>query len=108
MNRNMIVLIALLLWGLAMIVPDLIRVIHPLGSFGFYANNDGVIYDVTGPFQDEISSPGIGIIAGFAVVLYAFGILFGQDLAVFLCLREKSRSAHSVLLAHPPASWLQM
>jgi hypothetical protein len=57
MNRNRIVLIKLLLWGLAMIVPDLIRVIHPLGSFGFYANNDGLIYDVTGPFQDEASSP---------------------------------------------------
>ena len=57
MNRNRIVLITLLLWGLAMIVPDLIRVIHPLGSFGFYANNDGLIYDVTGPFQDEASSP---------------------------------------------------
>ena len=57
MNRNRIVLITLLLWGLAMIVPDLIRVIHPLGSFGFYANNDGLICDVTGPFQDEASSP---------------------------------------------------
>jgi hypothetical protein len=57
MNRNRIVLIALLLWGLAMIVPDLIRVVHPLGSFGFYANNDGLIYDVTGPFDNEASSP---------------------------------------------------
>src|SRR6516162_6398381 len=57
MNRNRIVLIALLLWGLAMIVPDLFRVVHPLGSFGFYANNDGLIYDVTGPFDNEASSP---------------------------------------------------
>jgi hypothetical protein len=57
MIRNRTLLIALLLWGLAMIVPDLLRVVHPLGSFGFYANNDGLIYDVTGPFHDEASSP---------------------------------------------------
>ena len=37
--------------------PDLLRVVHPLSSFGFYANNDGLIYDVTGPFADEASSP---------------------------------------------------
>jgi len=34
-----------------------LRVVHPLSSFGFYANNDGLIYDVTGPFADEASSP---------------------------------------------------
>jgi hypothetical protein len=46
-----------MLWGLAMITPDLVRVVQPLGAFGFYANNDGLIYDVTGPFADESSSP---------------------------------------------------
>ena len=57
MNCNRIVLIALLLWALAMIVPELLRVVHPFGSFGFYANNDGLSYDVTGPFANEASSP---------------------------------------------------
>jgi hypothetical protein len=57
MTRGRILLIGLLVWGLAMIVPDLIRVGQPLASFGFYANNDGLIYDVTGPFPNETFSP---------------------------------------------------
>jgi hypothetical protein len=57
MTRDRLLLAGLLLWGLAMIAPDLLRVVHPLGSFGFYANNDGLIYSVTGPFPDEASSP---------------------------------------------------
>jgi hypothetical protein len=57
MTRDRLLLIPLLLWGLAMIAPDLLRVAHPLNSFGFYANNDGLIYDVTGPFADQESSP---------------------------------------------------
>ena len=28
-----------------------------LGSFGFYVDNDGVIYDITGPFDEEQQSP---------------------------------------------------
>ena len=56
-TRARLLLIGLLLWGLAMIAPDLLRIAHPLGSFGFYANNDGLIYSVTGPFPDEGSSP---------------------------------------------------
>jgi hypothetical protein len=40
-----------------MIVPDLVRVAHPLGSFGFYVDNDGRIYDVAGPFPDRTASP---------------------------------------------------
>jgi len=57
MARHRILLIGLLLWALAMIVPDLARVARPLGSFGFYANNDGLIYDVAGPFSDAKASP---------------------------------------------------
>lgn len=57
MARDRILLIGLVLWGLLMIVPDLVRVAQPLGSFGFFANNNGLIYDVTGPFPDEASSP---------------------------------------------------
>ena len=53
MIRDRILVILLALWGLAMIAPDLVRVVHPLGSFGFYADNDGLIYSVSGPFADE-------------------------------------------------------
>ena len=52
-----ILLVVLLAWALVMIVPDLWRVMQPLGSFGFYANNDGLIYNVTGPFDDQTASP---------------------------------------------------
>jgi hypothetical protein len=51
------VLVAITLWALAMIVPDLYRLVQPLGSFGFYSNNDGLVTDVQGPFPDEASSP---------------------------------------------------
>jgi hypothetical protein len=50
-------LVVLIAWALVMIVPDLWRVVQPLGSFGFYANNDGRIYNVTGPFDDQTASP---------------------------------------------------
>ena len=43
MTRGRVLLALLMLWGLAMIVPDLSRIVQPLGSFGFYADNDGVI-----------------------------------------------------------------
>ena len=57
MIRSRILVVVLMLWGIAMIAPDLVRIAQPLGSFGFYANNDGLIYDVIGPFPDEASSP---------------------------------------------------
>jgi hypothetical protein len=57
MTRQRLLLIVLLAWALVMIVPDLLRVVQPLGSFGFYADNDGVIYDVIGPFDAESDSP---------------------------------------------------
>ena len=34
MTPSRLLLIGLTLWGLAMIVPDLLRVAEPLGSFG--------------------------------------------------------------------------
>src|SRR5215813_2488078 len=57
MTGQRILLIVLLAWGLMMIVPDVLRAVQPLGSFGFYADNDGVIYDTTGPFDAERDSP---------------------------------------------------
>jgi hypothetical protein len=50
-------LMVLVFWALLMIIPDLWRVVQPLGSFGFYANDDGLIYNVTGPFDDRSTSP---------------------------------------------------
>jgi hypothetical protein len=57
MPPSRLLLIALTFWGLLMIVPDLLRVAQPLGSFGFYADNDGRISDVAGPFEQETASP---------------------------------------------------
>ena len=57
MALSRVLLIVLAAWGLAMIVPDLVRVVQPLGSPGFFANNDGLIYDVEGPFPNEAASP---------------------------------------------------
>jgi hypothetical protein len=66
MTSQRILLVVLLAWALVMIVPDLLRVVQPLGSFGFYANNDGLIYDVVGPFDEKEQSPAwnAGIRAG--------------------------------------------
>src|SRR3974390_2565708 len=52
-----ILLAVLTLWALAMIVPDFYRLYRPLGSFGFYSNNDGLITDVQGPFLNQSDSP---------------------------------------------------
>src|SRR5262245_53028221 len=50
-------LVALTFWALAMIIPDFYRLYQPLGSFGFYANNDGIITDVQGLFRNQTDSP---------------------------------------------------
>jgi hypothetical protein len=51
------VLLAVTFWALLMIVPDFKRVVQPLASAGFAADNNGQIYDVTGSFPDQQSSP---------------------------------------------------
>jgi hypothetical protein len=55
--RHRLLLLLIFIWALAMVVPDLTRISRPLGSFGFYANSDGLIYNVTGPFVDRAASP---------------------------------------------------
>lgn len=50
-------LIFLTIYALAMIAPDLLRVVRPLGSFGLTTNGDGLIYDVQGPFASVEDSP---------------------------------------------------
>lgn len=57
MVGHRILLIVLLAWALLMIVPDLWRVVQPLGSLGFDTDNDGLIYDLRGPFPDRTASP---------------------------------------------------
>jgi hypothetical protein len=52
-----LLLLVLVLWALAMIVPGLYRVVVPLGAFGFSADNNGLIRDVTIPFQKASESP---------------------------------------------------
>jgi hypothetical protein len=52
-----IALVALALFALLMIVPDFYRMVNPLASTGFAADNDGLIYDVQGPFAREEDSP---------------------------------------------------
>lgn len=80
----------LVAWGLVMIVPDLWRVVQPLGSFGFYANNDGLIYNVTGPFDDQTASPA-----------WKAGIREGDrlDLSKMRCLPYDAATCGSVLSA---------
>jgi hypothetical protein len=45
------IVVAVAIWALLMIVPDFHRLIQPLASTGFAADNDGWIYDVKGPFS---------------------------------------------------------
>ncbi|HSU04879.1 MAG TPA: hypothetical protein VLI93_04845 [Acetobacteraceae bacterium] len=52
-----LLLILLTCWALLDVAPDLIRLFRPLGSLGFAANNDGLIYDVQGPFAALEDSP---------------------------------------------------
>jgi hypothetical protein len=61
-----IALLLLTLYALAMIAPDLLRVVRPLGSFGMAMDGDGRVYDVQGPFENEHDSPAwrAGIRAG--------------------------------------------
>ncbi|HSV01049.1 MAG TPA: PDZ domain-containing protein, partial [Roseiarcus sp.] len=51
------ILLLLTLYAIAMIGPDLLRLVRPLGSFGLAVDGDGRIYDVQGPFESEADSP---------------------------------------------------
>jgi len=61
-----VALLLLTVYALAMIAPDLLRVVRPLGSFGLSMDGDGRVYDVQGPFENEHDSPAwrAGIRAG--------------------------------------------
>jgi hypothetical protein len=127
MTPSRLLLIALTLWGLVMIVPDLLRVIQPLGSFGLIANNDGVVYDVVAPFSDERLSPAwkAGIRPGDQLDLsrlhcrisdlWACGdalatlggvqyVLPGQTATLYLATKRERPGRQVTLIAEPPPS----
>jgi hypothetical protein len=89
-SAGRILLVTVTLWGLAMVVPDLYRLLQPLGSFGFYSNNDGLVTDVRGPFADEASSPA-----------FQAGLRPGDqlDLAQMRCIPINTRKCASAMAA---------
>jgi hypothetical protein len=88
LSRGRILLGVLTLWALAMIVPDFYRLAQPLGSFGLYANGDGLITDVQGPFPEETASPA-----------WQAGLRQGDrlDLAQMRCIPVDTRRCASAL-----------
>lgn len=52
-----LILLFLTCYALAMIAPDFLRVLHPLGSIGMTSNADGLVFEVQGPFASEAESP---------------------------------------------------
>src|SRR5271169_1054601 len=83
-----IALVAITLWALAMVVPDLYRLFQPLGSFGFYANNDGIVTDIQGPFPNQAASPA-----------FQAGLRSGDrlDLAQMRCIPINTRKCASAM-----------
>ena len=71
-----VALLLLTVYALAMIVPDLLRVVRPLGSFGLAMDGDGRIYDVRGPFEAEQDLPAwrAGLRAGDRLDLAAMSL----------------------------------
>ena len=67
-----LLLIALGVWAVAMVLPSLYQVAEPLASFGLSANNDGVILDVTTPFESASESPAAlsGLVPGDRIDLH--------------------------------------
>jgi hypothetical protein len=52
-----VALVLLTVYALAMVVPDFLRAVNPLGSLGLTTNGDGLVYAVQGPFANEEDSP---------------------------------------------------
>ncbi len=81
-------LLLLTIYAIAMIAPDLLRIVRPLGSFGLEIDGDGLIYDVQGPFTSEAKSPAwrAGLRAGDRL-----------DLAAMACAPVNTRVCASLL-----------
>src|SRR5262245_125922 len=73
MTAGRFLLVLLTVWGLGMIVPDVVRVARPLHAIGLFADGDGVLADTTGPFSKETDSPAwrAGVRAGDRLDLQA-------------------------------------
>ena len=83
-----IVLTAVTFWALLMIVPDFHRVIQPLASTGFAADNDGWIYDVAGPFvQDDLPAWQAGLRKGDRLDLPAMECSTPENAGAWTCSR---------------------
>jgi hypothetical protein len=52
-----LLLVVLAAWALAIILPELYRVVAPLASFGLSVDNNGLILDVVSPFGNLRASP---------------------------------------------------
>src|ERR1700758_32076 len=89
-SAGRVLLAALTFWALAMVVPDFYRLYQPLGSFGFYANNDGIITDIQGPFEDQTASPA-----------FRAGLRVGDrlDLAQMRCIPMRTLRCASAMAA---------
>ena len=46
-----LILVLLTLYAVAMIAPDFLRTVRPLGSLGLTTNADGLVFEVQGPFE---------------------------------------------------------
>jgi hypothetical protein len=58
-------LVVLTAWGLAMVLPAFHRMVWPLASYGLDVDNNGVVVDLTGPFDHGQDSP--AAMSGLAV-----------------------------------------
>src|SRR5271155_514472 len=76
-----VALVLLTFYAVAMVAPDFLRVVRPLGSFGLATNGDGLIYDVQGPFASEEDSPGwrAGLRVGDRLHPFGMGCIPGRD-----------------------------
>ena len=120
-----VALLLLTVYALAMIVPDLLRVVRPLGSFGLAMDGDGRIYDVRGPFEAEQDSPAwrAGLRAGDRLDLAAMscarvdtivcasllsqwgGVTYvtaGREATLIVAPSHRERSVHEVKLTAEP------
>jgi hypothetical protein len=90
MTPGRYLLVALTLWGLTMIVPDLLRVGQPLGSLGLFASGDGLVTEVARPFPSEAASPA-----------WRAGIRTGDrlDLQAMRCSLDKLQNCSGTLVA---------
>lgn len=85
-GRGLLILLAA--WALLLVAPDLIRLVRPLGSLGFAADNNGLIYDVQGPFPTLADSPA-----------WQAGLRDGEhiDLRAMRCIRPSSPACIDLL-----------